>query len=89
MSTPLLEALSQPLEALASVTPVEISEIPSRVDELWQSAWSTSKRHGPEELDDKQVDLVKLVLEILGRELVLHSIQSGTVSSIVTGATPR
>jgi hypothetical protein len=89
MSTPLLEALSQPLEALASVTPVEISEIPSRVDELWQSAWSTSKRHGPEELDDKQVDLVKLVLEITGRELVLQSIQSGTVNPIVTGPTPR
>jgi hypothetical protein len=89
MSPPLLEALSRPLEALAATSPVQISEIPSWVDEIWQSAWSTSKRHGPEELDDKQLDLVKLVLEIVGRELVLQSIQSGTVSPIVTGPTPR
>lgn len=80
MLAALLEALSQPLEALASASPVSSSAIPVKVDEIWQSAWSASSRQGTEQVDDKQVDLVKVVLEIVGRELVFHPIQSGTVS---------
>jgi hypothetical protein len=84
MPTSLLEALTQPLEAFAGAQRAGISEIPAKVDEIWQSGWSSSKAsrqsQGQEALDDKQIDLVKVVLEIVGRNLTLLPIQSGTVS---------
>lgn len=84
MPTPLLEALTQPLEAFANAQQVGTSEIPAKVDDIWQSAWSSSKTsrqsQGSEALDDKQIDLVKVVLEIVGRNITLLPTQSGTVS---------
>ena len=79
MPLPLLDALSGPLEGIAGPSRASSGELPSKVAEVWDSAWSNHAKG--KEVDDKSVDVVKAVLEIAGRELTISRIQDGSVSS--------
>jgi hypothetical protein len=81
MPLPLLETLSKPLETLAGPSRVPIDQLPASVNEIWESAWTTHKSQDATIEDDKQVDVVKAVLEIVGRELTIARLQDGSVSS--------
>ena len=85
MPLPLLESLSKPLETLAGPSRVPIDQLPASVNEIWQSAWSSHQNQDAtkEGVEDKQVDIVKAVLEIVGRESTLSRIQDGSVSEMV------
>jgi hypothetical protein len=78
MPLPLLDALSAPLEDIAGPSRVTSGELPSKVGEIWDSAWTDYAKG--KEVDDKSVDVVKAVLEIAGRELTVSRIQDGSVS---------
>ena len=78
MPLPLLDALSGPLEGIAGPSRASSGELPSKVAEVWDSAWSNHAKG--KEVDDKSVDVVKAVLEIAGRELTVSQIQDGSVS---------
>lgn len=78
MPIPLLDALSAPLEGLAGPSRINSEQLPSKVTEIWESAWTQYAKG--KEVDDKSVDVVKAVLEIVGRELTICRIQDGTVS---------
>jgi len=85
MPLPLLESLSKPLETLAGPSRVPIDQLSASVNEIWESAWSSHTNHDvtKEGVEDKQVDIVKAVLEIVGRELTLSRIHDGSVSEMV------
>lgn len=78
MSTNLLTALELPLSSLANSTPVGNTEIPAKVDEIWQNAWSDYSKEGSG--GDQQVELVKGVLEVVSRELTVGPLSDGSVS---------
>jgi hypothetical protein len=78
MPLPLLDALSAPLESIAGPSRVSSQDLPSKVGEIWDSAWTDYAKG--KEADDKSVDVVKAVLEIAGRELTISRIQDGSVS---------
>lgn len=78
MPLPLLDALSAPLEDIAGPSRVSSEVLPSKVAEVWDSAWTNYVKG--KEVDDKSVDVVKAVLEIVGRELAISQIQDGSVS---------
>jgi hypothetical protein len=78
MPLPLLDALSAPLESIAGPSRITSEELPSKVGEIWESAWTNYAKG--KEVDDKSVDVVKAVLEIAGRELTISRIQDGSVS---------
>jgi hypothetical protein len=78
MPLPLLDALSAPLEGIAGPSRVASEDLPSKVGETWESAWT--KYAKGREVDDKSIDVVKAVLEIVGRELTISRIQDGSVS---------
>jgi len=78
MSLPLLDALSAPLEDIAGPSRISSEQLPSKVGEVWESAWTIHVKG--KEVDDKSVDVVKAVLEIVGRELTISQIQDGSVS---------
>jgi hypothetical protein len=83
MPLPLLDALSAPLEALAGPSRSSDNDLASNVGGIWESAWSDYRNADKErgkEVDDKQIDVVKAVLEIVGRELTISKLQDGTVS---------
>ena len=78
MPLPLLDALSAPLEDIAGPSRVSPEELPLKVGEVWESAWTNYVKG--KEVDDKSADVVKAVLEIAGRELTVSQIQDGSVS---------
>jgi hypothetical protein len=80
MSTSLLFSLSHSLESLAGPSTVSSAELFAKVGDIWQNAWSPPR--GGQDLNDKQLDAVKAVLEVVGRQLILSSLKDGTVSSL-------
>jgi hypothetical protein len=78
MPLPLLDALSAPLESIGGPSHVSSEDLPSKVGEIWEAAWTNYAKG--KEADDKSVDVVKAVLEIAGRELTISRIQDGSVS---------
>ena len=81
MPLPLLDAISKPLESLASSSRGPAEVLSSSVGGIWESAWSSYRGEKEQEVDDKSIDVVKAVLEIAGRELTISRIQDGSVSS--------
>lgn len=79
MSTTLLTALSSPLRIVAESTPVSTAELPSKVEEVWQEAW-TNYTKGSGQDKQVEVEVVKAVLEVVARELTVQPLSEGTVS---------
>lgn len=78
MSTTFLTALQSPLKSLAETSPVPADQICSKVEECWQQVLSD---HPLREGDDKQLEVIKSVLELVSRELTVQPLSDGTVST--------
>lgn len=95
MSTALHTSLISSLSPLASSASASRSNQPSsstapipalpadQLEEQVRHIWTTSYQDGGKELKGKKVEMMKTVMELVGRELTVSPIVSGEVSVLV------